>query len=159
GNSTVALTRLNVFLCPSAPVPSYNGTGLAVGTPYINFPVTGNCYFASMGSSLEFDASQTGGPPNGRFHPSGTSTAPRGNIPAASDGVSNTIAFGEWKPGTGTQNVVTIPQDVIFAGLDTLVRGTSDMIMSPANNTRIQAWFTKCAQSASNAAMRGPRTV
>jgi len=147
GNATVALTRLNVFLCPSAPVPSYNGTGLATGTPYSNFPVTGNCYFASMGSSLEFDATNTGGPPNGLFHYSGTAKIPPVSIAAVTDGLSNTIAFGEWKPGTGNQNVVSIPQDVIPAGLDTLARNTSDMIMSPANEARIKAWFTKCAQS------------
>ena len=122
-NSTVALTRLTVFLCPSATWPTFVGTGLAAG-PYTSFPVTGNSYFASMGSSLEYNAAFTGGPPNGLFYFSGnpTAAAPTGGNVApvrfagVSDGLSNTIAFGEWKLGTGNANAVTIPQDIIFAG-------------------------------------------
>jgi len=158
GNSTVALNRLNVFLCPSAPTPSYNGTGLATGTPYISFPVTGNSYFASLGSSLGFDASTTGGP-NGLFHHSGASKVPPVSIAAAIDGLSNTIAFGEWRVGQGNQNVVTIPQDIIFAGLAPLAPNTTDQIMSSVNEVKIRQFFQNCAQQASATSARGPRTA
>ncbi len=160
-NSTVALTRVNVFLCPSCPPASYNGTGLATGTPYANFPVTGNCYFASMGSSLEYDSTNTSGPPNGLFFYSGTINAPPVRFAAVTDGLSNTIAFGEWKLGTGSAGTVTIPQDVIFAGMGGLAANTSDMIMSPVNQTKFQAWLGTCVAGASpaTASTRGPRTT
>ena len=32
------------------------------------------------------------------------------------DGTSNTVAFGEWKTGSGNQASVTIPTDIIFFG-------------------------------------------
>jgi prepilin-type N-terminal cleavage/methylation domain-containing protein/prepilin-type processing-associated H-X9-DG protein len=161
-NSTLALSRVGVFLCPSAPVPSYLGTGLAAGAIYANFPVTGNSYFGSMGSSLEYNMSNTGGPPNGLFHFCGASNAPPIRIAQVTDGLSNTIAFGEWKLGTGNgvaSMIVTIPQDVIFAGLGGLQQNTSDMIMSPANMQKFQAWTSLCAAGASNASLRGPRTT
>ena len=63
-NSTVINTTLTVFLCPSTPPPTWPipaGVGLLQnGSP----DAPGNSYFASMGSSLEFDGSQAS-PPNG----------------------------------------------------------------------------------------------
>jgi prepilin-type N-terminal cleavage/methylation domain-containing protein/prepilin-type processing-associated H-X9-DG protein len=160
-NSTVALTRLNVFLCPSSPVPAYNGTGLAVGTPYINFLATGNSYFASMGSCLEYDATNTGGAPNGLFFYSGTVNASPVRFASVTDGLSNTIAFGEWKLGTGNAASVTIPQDVIFAGAGGLTQNTQDMIMSAASQPKLMAWLATCVTGASpaTASTRGPRTT
>jgi prepilin-type processing-associated H-X9-DG protein len=151
-NSTMALTRLNTFLCPSAVAPSYIGTGLAAG-PYTSFPVTGNCYFASMGSSLEYDATNSGGPPNGLFYFSGTSNTGPVRFAAVTDGLSNTIAFGEWKPGTGNVNQVSIPQDVYFAAAGGLTPNSPFMIMSTANATQFQAWQASC-----RAGTRAPRT-
>src|SRR5262249_53842802 len=76
------------------------------------------------------------------------------------DGLTNTIAFGEWKPGSGlTPAFVTLPQDVIPAGLDTLMQKTSDMVMSSANDARIKQWFAKCAASATNMSVRVIRTT
>jgi prepilin-type N-terminal cleavage/methylation domain-containing protein/prepilin-type processing-associated H-X9-DG protein len=150
-NSTMSLTRLAVFLCPSATAPSYTGTGLAAG-PYTTATVTGNCYFASMGSSLEYDATNSGGPPNGLFFFSGTANAPPVRFAAVTDGLSNTIAFGEWKPGTGNLALVSIPQDVFFAA-STLTPNTSNMIMSIANTAKFQAWQASCL-----AGTRAPRT-
>jgi prepilin-type N-terminal cleavage/methylation domain-containing protein/prepilin-type processing-associated H-X9-DG protein len=167
-NSTVTLTRLTVFLCPSAPWPSYNGTGLAAG-PYTSFPVTGNSYFASMGSSLEYNAAFSGGPPNGLFYFSGnpTAAAPTGGNVApvrfagVTDGLSNTIAFGEWRMGTGNASAVTIPQDVIFAGAGPYTPNTSNMLMSAVNQPLLLQWLATCSAAASPATSgaRGPRTT
>ena len=146
-NSTVGMARLSVFLCPSTPTPSYNGLGLAADSPYLNFPVPGNSYFASMGSSLEFDGQVAPGS-NGLFFHTGSDPALASAQPvgfaAVTDGLSNTIAFGEWKIGSGNPNAISIPQDVIAAGLGPLARGTNDMIMSQANYANIQSWFGIC---------------
>jgi len=163
-NSTVGLSKMSVFLCPSTPPPAYNGIGLAAGSPYLNFPVTGNSYFASMGSSLEFDAQQAPGS-NGLFGHTGSDpllpVGPPVSIAAVTDGLSNTIAFGEWKIGSGNTNTISIPQDVIAAGLGPLARGTNDMIMSQANYTNIQSWFGVCVAGSRpvGASTRVPRTV
>jgi prepilin-type N-terminal cleavage/methylation domain-containing protein/prepilin-type processing-associated H-X9-DG protein len=159
-NSTAMLTRLNVFLCPSAPAPSYLGTGLAAG-PYTSATVTGNCYFASMGSSLEYDATQTGGPPNGLFFYSGTSKAPPVRFAAVTDGLSNTIAFGEWRPGTGNTGTVTLPQDVVFAGAGPFTQNTPSMVMGAASQPALMQWLATCnaGVSPASAGTRGPRTV
>jgi prepilin-type N-terminal cleavage/methylation domain-containing protein/prepilin-type processing-associated H-X9-DG protein len=156
-NSTVVLNRLNVFLCPSAPPPSFLLTGLATG-PLSNFQAPGNSYFASMGSSLEFNGANTGGPPNGLFQFVGASALGRISIAAVTDGTSNTIAFGEWKIGTGNLNTVTIPQDVIFAGMGSFQTNTGDMVM-PGGAQKFQAWTAQCVAGASNSGLRGPRTV
>jgi prepilin-type N-terminal cleavage/methylation domain-containing protein/prepilin-type processing-associated H-X9-DG protein len=159
-NSTVIVSRLAVFLCPSAPPPSYMGTGLAAG-PLSSLPVPGNCYFASLGSSLEYDMTNTGGPPNGLFHDSGVANAPPVRLSAVTDGLSNTIAIGEWKPGTGVSGTVSLPQDVIFAGSQPLVPNTVDMVMSLAGSAKFQQWAALCSAGASPAtsSTRGPRTV
>jgi prepilin-type N-terminal cleavage/methylation domain-containing protein/prepilin-type processing-associated H-X9-DG protein len=159
-NSTTMLTRMAVFLCPSAPPPSYVGTGLATGGPYSNLPVTGNSYFASMGSSLEYDSANTGGPPNGLFYFNSTTNTPPVRLAGVTDGLSNTIALGEWKLGTGNAGAVTIPQDVIFAGLGSLTQNTADMTMSQLN-AKFQPWLSTCTSGASpaTAATRGPRTT
>ena len=63
-NGTVTTTRLTAFLCPSDGPPTWLGTDDA---PMTTSVAPGNNYFASTGSSLEFDFGQTGGPPNGVF--------------------------------------------------------------------------------------------
>jgi prepilin-type N-terminal cleavage/methylation domain-containing protein/prepilin-type processing-associated H-X9-DG protein len=159
-NSTVIISRLNAFLCPSAPPPSYLGMGLAAG-PLTSLSVPGNCYFASMGSSLEYDMTNSGGPPNGPFFDSGTSNAAPTRLAAITDGLSNTISFGEWKPGSGNTTVVSLPQDVIFAGQSSLTSNTTDMVMSTAGSAKFQQWTSACVSAASPAtsSARGPRTV
>src|SRR3954452_4745359 len=104
-NSTVTLSRLNVFLCPSATPPSWNIiklTGVTARAP-------GNNYFASWGSGLEFDGTKTAGPPNGVFQYGGASFGLRD----ITDGSTNTIAFGEWRGGTGLVSSPTIPVDIV----------------------------------------------
>ncbi len=151
-NSTVSLSRVNGFLCPSAPWPAYLGTGLAAG-PYTSATATGNCYFASLGSTLEYDATNTGGAPNGMFFFSGTINAPPVRLAAVVDGLSNTIAFGEWKPGSGNLATISFPQDIQFAAAGSLTPNSTDMVMSPNNLVKFQTWQASCL-----AGTRAPRT-
>ena len=116
-NSTVTVTKLSLFVCPSDVAPSWAME--ATGSSVLNgIPAPGNTYFASVGSSLEFDASQTGGPPNGLFAAINP-TSPIGGlvtISSITDGTSNTVALGEWRTGSGNVNTITIPTDVVFLG-------------------------------------------
>jgi hypothetical protein len=56
-------------------------------------------------------------------------------VAAITDGTSNTIAFGEWRIGTGNQNMVTIPSDITQLGSlpSGVTRNTPTM--SATNNT------------------------
>src|SRR5262249_34906157 len=87
-NITVTTTRLNLFLCPSNPTPTWIMTGTA---PINTYPVQGNNYFASLGACIEFAGNQTNAPPNGVFmyHSMGQATGIRDIL----DGTSTTIGF------------------------------------------------------------------
>jgi prepilin-type N-terminal cleavage/methylation domain-containing protein/prepilin-type processing-associated H-X9-DG protein len=147
-NATVSITRLSVFLCPSDTPPGWlAGSATA---PVTTFTATGNSYFANLGSTLEFAGSENGGPPNGIFQFVGTTGNGRIGTRDVRDGLSNTIAFGEWKlgtgAGTGTANL-TIPQDLIFLG--TLPSGTArnNGTLNFPNSTLVagfQTWLNQC---------------
>ena len=110
-NSTATIARLSVFLCPSETPPSWallRVAGLLSGQR-----APGNSYFASYGSGIEYDGTETGGPPNGLFQIKGAALGVRD----VTDGTSNTIAFGEWRIGSGNANLFTIPTDIIFSGV------------------------------------------
>jgi prepilin-type N-terminal cleavage/methylation domain-containing protein/prepilin-type processing-associated H-X9-DG protein len=102
--STVVVTPIKMLLCPSTPIALGNVKDWA----FTLTPAPGNCYFASFGSSLEFDATQTGGPPNGVFQYSGSAIG----VQSILDGTSNTIAFGEWRVGDFNSLLLSLPQDV-----------------------------------------------
>jgi prepilin-type processing-associated H-X9-DG protein len=142
-NSTVSLTRIQTFLCPSNPLPNWLMAGW--GNPLVNFVAPGNSYFASVGSSLEFDSAFSGAPPNGMFQDGGAPLGLRDVI----DGSSNTVAFGEWKIGTGLLNVVTLPQDIIFVGTlpPGVTRNTATMSM-PAGQAGLATWLATCVKMA-----------
>ena len=154
-NSTVTLTRLATFLCPSSTPPSFLGTETA---PMTTTPAPGNNYFASTGSSLEWDAGQTNGPPNGVFALCQGGARPTG-LASITDGTSNTAAFGEWRTGTGNINKVTIPSDTIFVGAyPSGVTRNTPMMSMPALAAVFPQWLNQCAAAAGNSADRYART-
>jgi prepilin-type N-terminal cleavage/methylation domain-containing protein len=156
-NSTVSLTRLQVFLCPSSVWPSY------VGTPWLaplsNFTCPGCSYFASVGSSLEFDADSdccASAPPNGVFQDAGSAIG----LANITDGTSNTVAFGEWKIGTGNTAATTIPQDIIFPHTTPAgVTRNTPSIYNPAAWPATLSWLQTCASEAATAGNRNGKTV
>ena len=75
------------------------------------YSAPGNSYFASLGSTLEYRRQ-----PDRRARPTAcSSTAGRASASATSPTASsNTIAFGEWRIGTGNLNTVTIRADIVW---------------------------------------------
>jgi prepilin-type N-terminal cleavage/methylation domain-containing protein/prepilin-type processing-associated H-X9-DG protein len=138
-NSTVTLTRLNTFLCPSASLPSYT-LGAAV-----MLPSTGTSYFGSFGASLNpEDNLKDGAPPNGLF--SVCLSGPAITLAMITDGLSNTIAFGEWRIGTGNVSMVS-PQDVVFTNPIYYSTGNNPLSNLPAGNAgnMFLNWAAGCA--------------
>jgi prepilin-type N-terminal cleavage/methylation domain-containing protein/prepilin-type processing-associated H-X9-DG protein len=142
-NWSVVFTRVNTFLCPSCPAPSWNSSENA---PLNQYRATGNNYFASYGSGLEWYSLHAGGPPNGVFQVAG----PCYGLRDIQDGSSNTIAFGEWKTGSGSQTTITPASDIIFLGSfpsGASAKNAGTETMPGLNATGFQAWLTKCSQS------------
>ena len=145
-NTTVLGTRLATFLCPSSTPPSWIDTESTSAFP---FTAPGNSYFASYGASIEWVASpqRAGGPPNGMFWVAGPPIGLR-NI---TDGSSNSIAFGEWRVGSGQKGQVTQYSDVVFlsANPSGAVRTTAGTEVMPGLNTAGYAtWLASCRTSA-----------
>jgi prepilin-type N-terminal cleavage/methylation domain-containing protein/prepilin-type processing-associated H-X9-DG protein len=168
-NSTITLTRLATFLCPSDTPPTWLGTGTA---PVNALTAPGNNYFASMGSSLEWGgyggplsgpAITSGGLNNGPFNSGGTPIGLKHII----DGSSNTVACGEWRLGSGVRATVTpppiaIPTDVIMMGTlpAGVTRNTPTMTMpSPALIAGLIPWLQQCAKNAGSSSVRFNKTT
>jgi prepilin-type N-terminal cleavage/methylation domain-containing protein/prepilin-type processing-associated H-X9-DG protein len=155
-NTTVTSTRLAIFLCPSDTPPNWTMHGTDPITLYIS---PGNNYFASVGSSLENDGSQTGGPPNGVFmtiKPAGGRCIGLRDI---TDGSSNTIAFSEWRVGTGNNNITTIPTDICFSGQFPSGTAQNNGTLNMPNPTLVAAfpaWINFC--TANVGALRNGKT-
>jgi prepilin-type N-terminal cleavage/methylation domain-containing protein/prepilin-type processing-associated H-X9-DG protein len=154
-NSTATLSRLSAFLCPSDQSPGWNHRGS--GAMYNGRRAPGNNYFASFGSSLEFQGQNNNGPPNGvfMFHNAGY----RIGIAEIVDGTSNTIAFAEWKMGTGNPNAITMPNDIIYYGQypPGVSRNTPAMSM-PVGGAAFLQWITACTSYGRAGNGRGAKT-
>jgi prepilin-type N-terminal cleavage/methylation domain-containing protein/prepilin-type processing-associated H-X9-DG protein len=145
-NQTVSVTRLNAFLCPSCAAPAWDMPGLRYTAI-----APGNNYFASVGSTFEFDATQTGGAPNGLFYYIGA-TGTTVNLAGVTDGTSNTVAYGEWRIGDGNVALLTPTTDVSFvttfpAGV---TRNTPTMSMSnnPTYISNLMTWLSNTCEPA-----------
>jgi len=143
-NVSATVTRVASFLCPSASPPS---------SSYMGRPVSGNSYFASVGSSLHWLSFNGSGSVNGVFSHSGsanTSYEAGGKTISSRDvrdGTSNTIAFGEWKIGDFDENKLSL-QDVITHSPYSPTVGdnwSSPQLSMPAGAVPFQAWLRQCA--------------
>ena len=156
-NSTVTTTVVNTFLCPSSTAPTWGLQG--AGAVLNGMKAAGNSYFASVGSTLEFAAQQTGGPPNGPFPYVGTKGAVT-RIAAIGDGTSNTIGFGEWKVGTGSATS-RAAQDVVFTGSFPAGTQRNDGTLTLPNPTLVAglgAWLDACSATWAGGGGRQPKT-
>jgi prepilin-type N-terminal cleavage/methylation domain-containing protein/prepilin-type processing-associated H-X9-DG protein len=149
---TAIVTRIQSLLCPSSPLP--------VGTNYGGHPIPGNCYFASVGSSLHWVGASGSSRPNGVFmfgggnngatNPTPAATVPPIGVRDVTDGTSNTIAFGEWRLGDFDCHKLSIPQDVISHGVGDppgiSCDGWGDPKMNmPAGAQGFLQWINTCA--------------
>jgi prepilin-type N-terminal cleavage/methylation domain-containing protein/prepilin-type processing-associated H-X9-DG protein len=150
-NLTSGVARLQVFLCPSTPPPSW-----MVGFLPSTVIVPGNSYFHSSGSGLEWDGTMTGGAPNGVFTVGGPALGLRDIL----DGSSNTIAFGEWKLGDGNPNLITIPSDIIDVGMlpQGVKRNTPQMELPAMGQAVLLQWVQTCNKGLLAASDRGNHT-
>jgi prepilin-type N-terminal cleavage/methylation domain-containing protein/prepilin-type processing-associated H-X9-DG protein len=138
-NETVVEVRINGFLCPSSPLPQ--GTDLEGVSSAI-----GNNYFASTGPSMDY-VSNAVAVPTGLFFvddQSGGGGFPIG-IQNVTDGISNTIAFGEWRMGDFNDLQLSTPQDVInFIAWP----GPRSAMNMPLGASYLQSWINTCAGAA-----------
>jgi prepilin-type processing-associated H-X9-DG protein len=139
-NSTASHTRVSGFLCPSDRPPTWPATTVDQSI------APGTNYFASVGSSLEFDSSRSGGPPNGIFFY--VKTGYRGPVALRdiTDGTSQTIALGEWRVGDGNDAIISVPTDIIFVGTypPGVARNSPQMALA-AGAGPFQQWARMCA--------------
>ena len=135
-NSTVTAARVATFLCPSGVEPTWisSQNGLRAA---------GNNYFASYGAGIEWKGDLPGGPPNGMFQVLGSTIGLRD----VTDGSSNTIAFAEFKNGTGNQATVSATTDIIFINKNPSGAGrqkAATEVMPALNGLGFQQWITDC---------------
>lgn len=145
-NSTTTTNRLALMLCPSSPAPTWLHQGS--GAMFNKRQAPGGNYFASVGASMEFAGQQSGGPPNGLFEYVGNLGRSFG-LSSISDGTSQTIAFSEWKTGSGNTNITTIPTDLVFLGVYPQGTQRNDGSLSiPVLASRLIPWLQQCNTAA-----------
>jgi prepilin-type N-terminal cleavage/methylation domain-containing protein/prepilin-type processing-associated H-X9-DG protein len=159
-NSTVSVTRLSLFLCPSDSPPGWKIASPATGV-LLQSTAPGTNYFASVGSCLEYAGQQAMGPPNGPFQYTNVLGRSYG-LAQIPDGASNTVAFGEWKVGSGNSNLFTLPSDIIFLGHypTGTQRGDGTLTMpNPILVAAFPAWVAECVAGFRNPSLRDPTTA
>jgi prepilin-type N-terminal cleavage/methylation domain-containing protein/prepilin-type processing-associated H-X9-DG protein len=138
-NSTVVMTKIDSFLCPSSIRPAGDINGW-------NIPAPGNNYFVSVGPSLNLDGHLDNAPPSGAFM-----WGKVVGLRDVRDGTSNTIAVGEWRTGDFDGSRVSVPQDVIVvSGLypSGAARADDARMNMPEGASGFQVWLNACAASA-----------
>jgi prepilin-type N-terminal cleavage/methylation domain-containing protein/prepilin-type processing-associated H-X9-DG protein len=158
-HSTVEITRLAMFLCPSDTPPGWTMTN--DNNPLPNFTAPGNNYFASVGSSLEYAGQQSSGPPNGLFQYVGFLGRGAIGLRNVTDGSSNTIAFGEWKVGDGNSAMISVTTDIVCIGTlpAGVVRNTPNTSWpSPILIANLPTWLNQCATAIATSADRTDHT-
>lgn len=156
-NITVTTNRIGLMLCPSSPTPGWNHQGS--GALFNSRRAPGGNYFASVGATMEFAGQQSQGPPNGIFQYVGELGRTFG-VADVTDGTSNTVAFSEWKTGSGNPNAITIPTDIIYVG--TFPQGTqrnNGSISIPALADRLIPWLQQCNAAAKTPGNRFGKTT
>jgi len=102
-------TRVNSFLCPSSPLPVGTLYGCLGVAPFNQIRYPGNNYWGSVGPCVLPWASAR---PPGLFSIVGPGDPGMIGVRDATDGTSNTVAFGEWKMGDGDSSKLSL-QDAI----------------------------------------------
>jgi len=147
-NWTAYNARIDAFICPSSPLPqggntTFNGAGRR----------TGNNYFASTGSTLNYGsntADTSGADPTYNWNGGGMVNGLYGMTPGSlgirdcQDGTSNTIAFGEWRTGDNDSNKLSIPSDIISR----IAYPSGGNTTMPAGAANFQIWINQCAGAA-----------
>ncbi len=153
-NYTTLLSKVNGFICPSSP-PYVGITSPTDSAPPNEMgPSPGNNYFASAGSSMNVY-----GPNNPDMYATSNST-PNGPFCHGlvfgerdiTDGLSNTISFGEWRSGDNNMNKLTLPQDLIIASSQPSGASPRDFSGStgaycnmPLGGAILNSWLQQCA--------------
>jgi prepilin-type N-terminal cleavage/methylation domain-containing protein/prepilin-type processing-associated H-X9-DG protein len=144
-NTTATQTVIASFLCPSSTTPGASVPhGIAV--PFFTNAGPGNSYFMSEGPTLSGYGGSAYQVP-GIVDPQGNAIG----VNRITDGLSNTIAFGEWRIGDFNSNQLSI-QDVINIG-STFPGGQgwcspSNCNFPGAGLTTLTQWLTVCAGAA-----------
>jgi prepilin-type N-terminal cleavage/methylation domain-containing protein/prepilin-type processing-associated H-X9-DG protein len=144
-NATITATRLSVFLCPSDSPPAWAQESAPIAATII---APGNNYYASLGSTMEWDGvDNPGGPPNGVFQ----YQIPLG-VRDILDGTSTTVAFGEWKVGDGNSSLISLSDIVFYGQWPAGVSESTPKVSMPAGAAAFYpGWVNACTTALSSA--------